>query len=145
MKKIVSICLLALAVTAVGVSANEPVSKPIVHMKKKVTTYNVRVGYKNLDGSLSLSTTTDSPGFNATNVDTGEEFFIGLSRSAAGFFLPYQLPGLISALPEGTYEFVAERGQGNWTGYSPITVTLSPSLIDDEGYITVYVPISWTE
>ncbi|WDF67422.1 hypothetical protein PQ465_14040 [Sphingobacterium oryzagri] len=145
MKKIVSICLLALAVTAVGASVKEPVSKPIVHMKKKVNTYNVRVGYENLDGSTSLTATTDSPGFTATNVETGEEFFIGLYRSPSGFFLPYQLPGVISALPAGTYEFTAERGQGNWTGYSSVTVTLSADQVDSEGYITVYVPIAWVE
>ncbi|WP_412468998.1 hypothetical protein [Pedobacter sp. KLB.chiD] len=145
MKKIISICMLVLFVASFATYATPELPKSFSGTKAKVTTYNVRLGYRNLDGSVTTSGSTESPGFTVYNQETGDDYFVENGPSSSGTFLPYQLPGLINGLPAGTYEFSAERGQGNWTGYGSITVTLSPELVDADGYVTVYVPIAWVE
>lgn len=145
MKKIISICLILLSVVSLTGYAN-PVEGPVKKStKQRVNTYQVRIGFKHLDGSVSTTGYTDSPGFTASNVNTSDEFDCRLNASPAGIFLPYQLPGIIEDLPGGTYEFNAIPGQGNWTGYRNVIVTLSPEMVDADGYVTVYVPIAWQE
>ncbi|TCO22445.1 hypothetical protein EV200_10685 [Pedobacter psychrotolerans] len=145
MKKIISICMLVLCVVSLTTYATPEVPKPVSSIKAKVTTYNVRLGYRNLDGSVTTSVSTESPGFTIYNQESGDDYYAENGPSSFGTFLPYQLPGTINGLPAGTYEFSAERGQGNWTGYGSITVTLSPEMIGADGYVTVYVPIAWVE
>ncbi|MFD2287480.1 hypothetical protein GJU39_07905 [Pedobacter petrophilus] len=145
MKKIISICMLVLCVVSLTTYAAPEVPYAVKGKQTPVTTYNVRLGYRNLDGSVTTSVSTDSPGFTAYNQESGDDYYCENGPSSPGIFLPYQLPGTITGLPAGTYEFTAERGQGNWTGYGSITVTLSPEMIGADGYITVYVPIAWAE
>jgi hypothetical protein len=144
MKKIIFICMLALCVVSFTTYAGPEIPRPVKGKQTAVTTYNIRLGYRNLDGSVTTSGSTESPGFTAYNQESGEEYY-GENGPSAGTFLPYQLPGTMTDLPAGTYEFSAERGQGNWTGYGSITVTLSPEMIGADGYVTVYVPIAWVE
>ncbi len=145
MKKIISICMIVLCIVSLTTYANDDVPKLATNIEKKVTSYNVRLGYRNLDGSVTTTGSTESPGFTAYNTESGEDYFCELGPSAPGIFLPYELPGTLTGLQAGTYQFSAERGQGNWTGYGSITVTLSPEMIGPDGYVTVYVPIAWAE
>lgn len=144
MKKIISFCLILLSVVSLTVVAAPPASTLLKSAKPPVS-YNVRFGFKHLNGSLSTTGYTDSPGFTARNTSTGNEFDCQLGSSPAGIFLPYQLPGTIQNLPAGTYEFNVLRGQGNWTGYSNVVATLSPEMIGPDGYVTIYIPIAWEE
>lgn len=145
MKKIMSICLILVSVFAFSGFAHPPKKGVIKTVKTKENVYNVRFGFKFLDGSYSTSSYTDSPGFTATNLNSGSEYECQLPSSPGGVFLPYQLPGTIEGLAAGTYEFNAIRGQGNWVGYGNVTLTLSPELVGPDGYITVYIPIAWEE
>ncbi|WP_293789676.1 hypothetical protein [uncultured Pedobacter sp.] len=145
MKKIISICMLVLGVASLATYATPELPKPVSGTKAQVATYHVRLGYRNLDGSVTTSASTESPGFTIYNQETGEDYYVENGPSSSGTFLPYQLPGIMNGLPAGTYEFSAERGQGNWTGYGSVTVTLSPEMIGADGYVTIYVPIAWEE
>jgi hypothetical protein len=144
MKKIISICLILLSVISLAAFAAPPVSTQL-HGEKPPVSYNIRFGFKHLNGTLSTTGYTDSPGFTATNTTTGNVFDCELGPSPTGIFLPYQLPGTINNLPAGTYEFNVLRGQGNWTGYGNVIATLSPEMIGPDGYVTIYVPIAWEE
>ncbi|WP_152620245.1 hypothetical protein [Pedobacter lusitanus] len=144
MKKIISICLILLSVVSLTAFATSAVSTPPKNTEPPVS-YNVRFGFKHLDGSLSTTGYTDSPGFTATNTNTGSDFECQLGSSPLGVYLPYQLPGTINNLPAGTYEFNVLRGQGNWTGYGNVIATLSPEMIGPDGYVTIYIPIAWEE
>lgn len=144
MKKIISFCLILLSVVSLTAFATQPVSMPLKNEKPPVS-YNIRLGFKHLDGTLATTGYTDSPGFTATNTITGYQFDCQLGPSPAGIFLPYQLPGTINNLPAGTYEFNVLRGQGNWVGYRNVIITLSPEMIGPDGYVTIYVPIAWEE
>lgn len=146
MKKFISFSLLAVCIVLLASYAPVSKGKPVTRTKSAATTtYNVRLGYKNLNGSVTLTGSTDSPGFTAYELETGEYYDCSLPPSDPGTFLPHQLPGIMNDLPAGTYEFTAERGQGNWVGYGTVTVTLSPELVGPDGYINVYVPIAWEE
>jgi hypothetical protein len=37
------------------------------------------------------------------------------------------------------------QGQGAWTGYGSVVATVSDAQVDADGYITVYIPITWEE
>lgn len=144
MKKTFTLLMLLLSMISVTGLASHPI-KPLNHSAaKKNYTYRLRVGFKDVDGRLLLNTTTDSPGFSLTNIETDEVSFYGFPPSQ-GSFLPNQTPGIINGISAGTYAITAERGQGNWVGYGSVTVTLNDDLVDEDGYITVYIPIAWAE
>lgn len=128
--------------------ANDNNLAPIAANKKTVATvvatkqspYNIRFGLVSRTGQKILSGSYDVGSFVAVNTTTGESFY---SYYGGGF---QTLPGyLTDQLPAGTYEFYAEQGQGGWVGYGSTTITLNDSLVDKDGYITVYIPIKWEE
>ncbi len=142
MKKLLQICLTVIcAFFMFAFTSSEGFKK----INSDNETYNIRLGYKNLDGTLTLNTATESPGFIAENTETGELTYISNQPSSPGSYLPSMLPGIVEDLPAGTYTFSAERGQGNWSAWHDVTVTLSPNLVDGEGYITIYLPFAWSE
>lgn len=139
MKKTLMTLLALVTFSAIGFANNVNSEIKIVNNEgtQVQETYQVRLGLLGLDGQERLSGWEDLGGFYATNLETGEVFYN--ERSAA------VLPGVILDLPEGTYEFSALQGQGGWVGYGSVTVSLSEQLVDQEGYITVFVPVAWAE
>ncbi len=81
----------------------------------------------------------DLGGFVAKNTATGEEYFSSQYNYRA---LPQYSE---EDLPEGTYEVSGIQGQGGWVGYGTVIATVSDDNIDDDGYITIYIPITWEE
>ena len=139
MKKTLMTLLMLSSFSIIGFANNvNPETKKVnnENAEVKAESYTIRLGLLGLDGSKRLSGWEDLGGFYATNLETGEVFY-----NEQGTFLP----GIILDLPAGTYEFSALQGQGGWVGYGSVTVNLSEDLIDQEGYITVYVPIAWAE
>lgn len=108
--------------------------------KKVVKTYPVRYGLLSKSGTKLLSGSGfDLGGFVAKNTVTGEEYFSDRYHDRA-------LPQFSEEdLPEGIYEFSGIQGQGGWVGYGTIVATVSDENLDADGYITIYVPITWEE
>lgn len=107
---------------------------------KKQQTYQLKVGTSQ-NGVNYMNGTYDMGGIYATDVNTGD-VYDGYITYVGGFA---KLPGYFNDLPEGTYEISAYQGQGGWVGYGSTTVTLTPSLIGQDGYVNVYIPIAWAE
>ncbi|MBP2616754.1 hypothetical protein [Chryseobacterium jejuense] len=106
----------------------------------KTKTYPVRYGLISKSGTKMLSGSGfDLGGFVAKNTATGDEYFTSQYNYRA---LPQYSE---EDLPEGTYEFSGIQGQGGWVGYGTVIATLSDDNIDDDGYITIYIPITWEE
>ncbi len=115
--------------------ANSEVSKEA----SKTNTYKVRFGLISLDGTKTLSGNHDVGSFLAENTVTGEVFDTYYS---GGF---QTLPVYYDGIPAGTYTFSAMQGQGGWTGYGSVAGTVSDAQVDADGYITVYIPVTWAE
>lgn len=106
----------------------------------KTKTYPVRYGLISQNGTKMLSGSGfDLGGFVAKNTATGDEYFTSQYNYRA---LPQYSE---EDLPEGTYEVSGIQGQGGWVGYGTVIATVSDENIDDDGYITIYVPIMWEE
>lgn len=105
----------------------------------KTQTYDIRFGLLSQNGTKILSGSYDLGGFVATNTVTGEEYY---TYGGGGF---QSVPQYFEGLPAGTYEFSAQQGQGGWVGYGSVIGTVSDAQIDEDGYVTVYVPIAWEE
>ncbi|KMQ65780.1 hypothetical protein ACM46_07960 [Chryseobacterium angstadtii] len=105
----------------------------------KTKTYKVRFGLISLDGTKTLSGNHDVGSFLAENTVTGEVYDTYYS---GGF---QTLPAYYEGIPEGSYQFSAMQGQGGWTGYGSVTGTVSDAQVDADGYVTVYIPVTWAE
>lgn len=106
----------------------------------KTKTYPVRYGLISQSGTKMLSGSGfDLGGFVAKNTATGVDYFTGQYNYRA---LPQYSE---EDLPEGTYEVSGIQGQGGWVGYGTVIATVSDDNIDEDGYITIYVPITWEE
>ncbi|CAM2888325.1 hypothetical protein DRF59_07785 [Chryseobacterium flavum] len=105
----------------------------------KTKTYKVRYGLLAKDGTKILSGSYDVGSFLAENMTTGEVFD---TYYGGGF---QTLPQYYEGIPEGTYTFSAMQGQGGWVGYGSVVATVSDAQVDADGYITVYIPITWEE
>ncbi|MGG5210980.1 hypothetical protein ACQWU4_18825 [Chryseobacterium sp. MIQD13] len=142
-----TLALAALSVMAVSCSPNDDMMtdvKPEAHSEaskeiSKTKTYKLRFGIVNLDGTKSLSGNYDVGSFLAENTVTGEVYDTYYS---GGF---QTLPAYNEGIPEGTYTFSAMQGQGGWAGYGSVTGTVSDAQVDADGYITVYIPMTWAE
>lgn len=104
-------------------------------------TYQIRYGLVSQNGVKTLSGSYDLGGFVATNVVTGETYD-SYGSGSGGF---QSLPQFYDGLPEGTYTFTANQGQGGWVGYGSVVATVSDDQVDADGYVTIYVPIAWEE
>lgn len=106
----------------------------------KTATYPVRYGLISLNGTKMLSGSGfDLGGFVAKNMTTGDEYFSDRYHDRA-------LPQFSEEdLPAGTYEFSGIQGQGGWVGYGTVIATVSDENLDEDGYITIYIPITWEE
>lgn len=137
----------ALSVVSLSCSSNndmlsdmQPHSKPeAAREASKAKMYKIRFGLVSLDGTKTLSGSHDVGSFLAENTVTGEVYDTYYS---GGF---QTLPGYYEGIPAGTYKFSAMQGQGGWTGYGSVTGTVSDAQLDAEGYITVYIPVTWAE
>ncbi|KXH85706.1 hypothetical protein [Chryseobacterium kwangjuense] len=105
----------------------------------KTKTYKLRFGLISLDGTKTLSGNHDVGSFLAENTVTGEVYD---TYYGGGF---QTLPGYYDGVPAGDYTFSAMQGQGGWTGYGSVTGTVSDAQVDADGYITVYIPVTWAE
>lgn len=105
----------------------------------KTQTYTIRYGLVSQNGTKTLSGSYDVGSFVATNTATGESF----ETYAGGGF--QALPKYYEGIPAGTYTFTAMQGQGGWVGYGSVTGVVSEDEVDDDGYITIYIPIVWEE
>lgn len=105
----------------------------------KTQTYTIRYGLISQSGIKTLSGSYDVGSFVATNTATGESF----ETYAGGGF--QALPKYYEEIPAGTYTFTAMQGQGGWVGYGSVTGIVSDDQVDDDGYITIYIPIVWEE
>jgi hypothetical protein len=105
----------------------------------KMQTYTIRYGLVSQNGTKTLSGSYDVGSFVATNTATGESF----ETYAGGGF--QALPKYYEGIPAGTYTFTAMQGQGGWVGYGSVTGVVSEDEVDDDGYITIYIPIVWEE
>ncbi|MCJ7933223.1 MAG: hypothetical protein MUW56_06190 [Chryseobacterium sp.] len=105
----------------------------------KTQTYKVRYGLLAKNGTKILSGNHDVGSFLAENMATGEVYDTYYS---GGF---QALPQYYEGIPAGTYTFSAMQGQGGWTGYGSVVLTVSDTQVDADGYITVYIPITWEE
>lgn len=105
----------------------------------KITTYEVRYGLLSQNGTKILSGSYDVGSFIATNNVTGASY----ETYAGGGF--QSLPKYYDGIPAGTYTFTAMQGQGGWVGYGSVVGIVSDAQVDEDGYITVYIPIAWEE
>ncbi|MDR6160087.1 hypothetical protein QF023_003603 [Chryseobacterium sp. SLBN-27] len=105
----------------------------------KTQTYTIRYGLVSQNGTKTLSGSYDVGSFVATNTATGESF----ETYAGGGF--QALPKYYEGIPAGTYTFTAMQGQGGWVGYGSVMGVVSEDKVDDDGYITIYIPIVWEE
>ncbi|AKK71840.1 hypothetical protein HX13_22530 [Chryseobacterium sp. P1-3] len=105
----------------------------------KAQTYKIRYGLISENGTKILSGNHDVGSFIAENMATGEVYD---TYYGGGF---QSLPQYYEGLPAGTYTFSAMQGQGGWTGYGSVVATVSDAQVDADGYVTVYIPITWTE
>ncbi|UWX60558.1 hypothetical protein N0B40_19490 [Chryseobacterium oranimense] len=141
-----TMAFVALATTALSCSNDEMISdvqtQPHSETSKqalKTQTYKLRFGIVNLDGTKSLSGNYDVGSFLAENTATGEVYD---TYYTGGF---QSLPAYNEGIPAGTYTFSAMQGQGGWAGYGSVTGTVSDAQVDADGYITVYIPMTWAE
>ncbi|MCT2562635.1 hypothetical protein [Chryseobacterium herbae] len=142
-----TMAFVALSVAAVSCSSNDDMMtdvKPQANSEvskeaSKTNTYKVRFGLISLDGTKTLSGNHDVGSFLAENTVTGEVFD---TYYGGGF---QTLPGYYDGIPAGTYTFSAMQGQGGWTGYGSLTGTVSDTQVDADGYVTVYIPVTWAE
>jgi hypothetical protein len=105
----------------------------------KAKTYTIRYGLVSQNGTKTLAGSYDIGSFVATNTVTGESFE---TYAGSGF---QSLPQYSEGIPAGTYTFTAMQGQGGWVGYGSVTGVVSDAQVDQDGYVTVYVPIVWEE
>lgn len=105
----------------------------------KTKLYKIRFGLLSQDGTKILSGNHDVGSFLAENTDTGEVYDTYYS---GGF---QALPQYYEGVPAGNYIFSAMQGQGGWTGYGSVTMTVSDAQVDNDGYVTVYIPVTWSE
>ncbi|AZA88214.1 hypothetical protein EG349_16165 [Chryseobacterium shandongense] len=105
----------------------------------KTKTYTIRYGLISQSGIKTLSGSYDVGSFVATNTISGDSFetYVGSGFQA--------LPQYSEGIPAGTYIFTAMQGQGGWVGYGSVTGMVSEDQVDDDGYITIYIPIVWEE
>ncbi|MCW3160082.1 hypothetical protein [Chryseobacterium oryctis] len=120
-------------------SENIPVKSIMSKEVSKAKTYKIRYGLLSKNGDKILSGNYDVGSFMATNNVTGETFD---TYYGGGF---QSLPAYYEELPEGTYTFWAMQGQGGWAGYGSVQGTVSDAQVGTDGYITVYIPITWEE
>lgn len=134
-----------LTATITGCSTNDDLiiqdAKTPVEKKEvsKTQTYTIRYGLMSQNGTKNLSGSYDVGSFVATNTATGESF----ETYAGGGF--QTLPKYYEGIPAGTYTFTAMQGQGGWVGYGSVTGVVSDDQVDDDGYVTIYIPIVWEE
>ncbi|MBV8327908.1 hypothetical protein [Chryseobacterium sp.] len=121
------------------VKAQPQVRSEVSNQDAKTKTYKVRYGLLDQNGTKILSGSHDVGSFLAENMATGEVFD---TYYGGGF---QALPQYYEGIPAGTYTFSAMQGQGAWTGYGSVVVTVSDAAVDADGYITVYIPITWAE
>ncbi|MDR2237707.1 MAG: hypothetical protein LBE92_16415 [Chryseobacterium sp.] len=142
------LALAGMSAVAVSCSSNDdmldaqPQSQEQARQSKetsKTKTYKVRFGLLYQDGTKILSGSHDVGSFLAENTDTGEVFDTYYS---GGF---QTLPQYYEGIPGGNYVFSAMQGQGGWTGYGSVTMAVSDAQVDADGYITVYIPVTWSE
>jgi len=105
----------------------------------KVKTYKIRYGLLSQNGTKILSGNYDVGSFIATDINTGVVYDTYYS---GGF---QSLPQYYEGIPAGTYSFSASQGQGGWVGYGSVSAVVSDMQVDADGYVTVYIPISWEE
>jgi hypothetical protein len=141
-----TMAFVALSIMALSCSNDEMISdvQPQTHSETskqvlKTQTYKLRFGIVNLDGTKSLSGNYDVGSFLAENTVTGEVYD---TYYGGGF---QALPAYNEGIPAGTYTFSAMQGQGGWAGYGSVTGTVSDAQVDADGYITVYIPMTWAE
>ncbi|CAH0238449.1 MULTISPECIES: hypothetical protein [unclassified Chryseobacterium] len=141
-----ALAFIGLLGTAVSWSSTDNVMKTQSQARPEVSknetkeqTYKIRYGLLSKNGTKILSGSHDVGSFLAENMTTGDVYDTYYS---GGF---QTLPQYYEGIPAGTYTFSAMQGQGGWTGYGSVVVTVSDAQVDADGYITVYIPITWEE
>lgn len=141
-----ALAFIGLLGTAVSWSSTDNVMKTQSQTRPEVSknetkeqTYKIRYGLLSKNGTKILSGSHDVGSFLAENMATGDVYDTYYS---GGF---QSLPQYYEGIPAGTYTFSAMQGQGGWTGYGSVVVTVSDAQVDADGYITVYIPITWEE
>ncbi|MBB6372018.1 hypothetical protein [Chryseobacterium shigense] len=142
-----TMAFVALSVMTVSCSSNDDMMADVQSQThtgaaketSKTKTYKLRFGIVNLDGSKSLSGNYDVGSFLAENTATGEVYDTYYGGGFQG------LPAYNEGIPAGTYTFSAMQGQGGWAGYGSVTGTVSDAQVDADGYVTVYIPMTWAE
>jgi len=144
-----ALALAGMSAVALSCSSNDDITDTQIqsHEKKanlekevsKTKTYKIRFGLLSQSGTKILSGNHDVGSFLAENTDTGEVYDTYYS---GGF---QTLPQYYEGIPAGNYIFSAMQGQGGWTGYGSVTMIVSDDQVDSEGYITVYIPVTWSE
>lgn len=119
---------------------SQPSAQPAVSKESlKVKTYKIQYGLLTKSGTKILSGNYDVGSFIATDTATGVVYDTYYS---GGF---QSLPQYYEGIPAGTYVFSAMQGQGGWVGYGSVSAVVSDTQVDADGYVTVYIPISWEE
>lgn len=144
MKNPVLKILLVAGVMIVGSSFSTYENHPFKSEKpsKEVTkakTYKIRYGLLGQNGGKTLSGSYDVGSFIATNTVTGQSYD---TYYGGGF---QTLPAYFDDLPAGNYTFTAMQGQGGWAGYGSVTAEVSDAQVDTDGYVTIYIPVTWEE
>ncbi|WP_106915545.1 hypothetical protein [Chryseobacterium aurantiacum] len=122
------------------IEGQSKVRSEVSHKDSKTQTFKVRYGLLSKSGTKILSGSGfDLGGFIAENTVTGETYY---SNNGYNTILPQYSE---EDLPAGTYAFSGIQGQGGWVGYGTVVATVSEANVDADGYITVYVPITWEE
>lgn len=144
-----ALALAGMSAVAVSCSSNDDITdiqtrsqeknSDLLKEISKTKTYKVRFGLLSQSGTRILSGNHDVGSFLAENTDTGEVYDTYYS---GGF---QTLPQYYEGIPAGNYIFSAMQGQGGWTGYGSVIMTVSDAQIDADGYITVYIPVTWSE
>ncbi len=144
-----ALALVGMSAVAVSCSSNDDITdiqtrsqeknSDLLKEISKTKTYKVRFGLLSQSGTRILSGNHDVGSFLAENTDTGEVYDTYYS---GGF---QTLPQYYEGIPAGNYIFSAMQGQGGWTGYGSVIMTVSDAQIDADGYITVYIPVTWSE
>ncbi|MGE8526606.1 hypothetical protein [Chryseobacterium rhizosphaerae] len=122
-----------------GMKTESQARQEVSKSETKAQTYKIRYGLLSKNGTKILSGSHDVGSFLAENMATGDVYDTYYS---GGF---QALPQYYEGIPEGTYTFSAMQGQGAWTGYGSVVATVSDAQVDADGYITVYIPITWEE
>jgi len=150
MKKLIfkTLLLSGFSAAVISCSSDDDMSSSQEHLQNqnskesqtaKTQTFDIRFGLLSQNGTKILSGSYDLGGFVATNTVTGEVYH---TYGGSGF---QSVPQYFDGLPAGTYEFSAQQGQGGWVGYGSVIGAVSDAQIDEDGYVTVYVPIAWEE